>query len=446
MEAESPQGSPKSAAATHLGENFDLRDLAIESSAVHLMSLRDAFGPHLAANAEFFERMFRPLHAAGQLLYHRRILSPIDTRVRVWDEIDGVEREMLMFGSNNYLGFANDLEIRERVIESVRAFGIGMAGPMILNGSSALHQELEERLASFKRKEAAMVLPTGYQANLAWVTTLMTDEAMLFYDEASHASLIDAVRLGRKKAFRFSGQDLATLETLLKKYRAGGVKRDIFVAMPGVYSMSGEIADLRGAADLCERYGAMLVIDDAHGTGILGEGRGTAEHLGVADKVFLCMGTFSKSFAVTGGFLAGDRKIVNFMRFFARTYFFTASLSPMIVSAVLAGLEIIQKNPARVSRSLENAERLRRGLDRAGLRYQRTSTAIVPVLCPEGAEFRDWALDVHRSNLFVNPIEPPAVPLGSERFRVSVMATHTDADIDGAVAILSEAFARGGRA
>jgi glycine C-acetyltransferase len=237
---------------------------------------------------------------------------------------------------------------------------------------------------------------------------------------------------------------MQSLESLLKKYRSEDPDRDIFVSLQGVYSMSGEVADLKTATTLCEKYNAYLVVDDAHGTGVLGQGRGTAEHFGVNPKVFLSMGTFSKSFAVTGGFLAGDRKTINFIRFFARPYFFTAAISPMIASAVIAGIETIQAHPERVQKVLDNANYLRAKLDEAGIRYSRTESAVIPVFPPEKSVFREVALELHHENLFINPIEAPAVPLGSERFRMSVMAIHTPEHIDQAVAILKRVFAKYG--
>lgn len=435
--------SDQKTASGHVGENFDLQDLPVQDpSRFHLLNLKDVFGKNIAQNIQTFESIFRPLYDNGHLLYHRQVCSPMDTEVEVHDHTEAKNKKMLMFGSNNYLGFANDPGVKEQVLKAIDQYGIGMAGPMILNGTGTMQKDLEQKIAEFKGKEDAMVLPTGYQANLAWVNSLITDNAVLLYDEASHASLIDAIRLGRKKAFRFLAQDMQSLEALLKKYRTDDPTRDIFVSMQGVYSMSGEVADVKTAAALCETYKAYLVIDDAHGTGVLGQGRGTAEHFGVSSKVFLTMGTFSKSFAVTGGFLAGDRKTINFIRYFARPYFFTAAISPMIASAVLAGINIIQKHPERVQKVLGNANYLRKKLDEAGIKYSRTESAVIPVFPPEGSVFREVALQLHKENLFINPIEAPAVPLGTERFRMSVMATHTPAHIDQAVAILKKVFAK----
>jgi 7-keto-8-aminopelargonate synthetase-like enzyme len=424
-----------------IGESFDLKDLPIQDPAkFHLMNLKDVFVKNIKDNVEIFENIFRPLFDNGLLLYHREVRGPMDTRVDVYDHVTNTTNKMLMFGSNNYLGFANDQNIKEKVIETISEYGIGMAGPMILNGSGSKQKELERKLAEFKGKEDAIILPSGYQANLAWVNSLLSDNALMLYDEASHASLIDAIRLGKKRAFRFLAQDMSSLEELLKKYRTEDPTRDIFVSMQGVYSMSGEVADLKTASQLCKKYNALLVIDDAHGTGVLGKGRGSAEHAGVSKDVFLSMGTFSKTFAVTGGFLAGDKNTINFIRFFARSYFFTAAIPPMIASAVIAGIDEISKHPERVQKVLDNAEFLRSELDKAGIKYIRTESAVVPVFPPDKSIFRVIALELHRAGLFINPIEPPAVSIGAERFRMSVMATHTKEEISDAVSILKDVY------
>lgn len=427
----------------YVGENFDLLDLPVKPPEnVHLLSLRDYFTSNIEKNVNVFESIFRQLYDKGLLLYHREVRSPIDTRIQVWDHVTQQQSEMLMFGSNNYLGFANDPQIKEAVKKAVDEFGVGMAGPMILNGSGQLQKKLEAEIARFKGHEDAMLLPTGYQANLAWVNSLITDQAILLYDDASHASLIDAIRLGRKKAFRYSPTSLDTLEHLLKKYREDDAQRDIWVCTQGVWSMTGEVADLKAISDLCEQYQAFLVVDDAHGTGVLGQGKGTAEHCGVTKKVKLSMGTFSKSFAVTGGFLAGDKKMINFIRYFARPYFFTAAMSPVIASTILAGLEIIRKHPERVKKLHENIRFFSQKLTAAGIEHKPSQSAIVPVYPPQTEKFREIALELHRSGLFVNPIEPPAVSVGQERFRVSLMATHTEADITAAVEIFKKVFDR----
>lgn len=429
--------------SNYVGENFDLLDLPVKPpDNVHLLSLRDYFGPHIQQNVDTFEGIFRHLYNKGLLLYHREILSPIDTHVQVWDHVSQTERRMLMFGSNNYLGFANDPQIKKAVESSLHEYGVGMAGPMILNGTGKLQRQLELEIAQFKGQEDALILPTGYQANLAWVNSLITDQAILLYDNASHASLIDAIQLGRKKAFRFSPSSLDSLEALLSKYRESDAKRDIWVCTQGVWSMTGEVADLKAMSQLCEKYKAFLVVDDAHGTGVLGGGKGTAEHCKVTSSIKLSMGTFSKSFAVTGGFLAGDKKMINFIRFFARSYFFTAAMPPMIASAILAGLNIIKTNPQRVQKLHDNISYFSRKLTEAGIKHKSTESAIVPVYPPHTDKFREVAFALHTAGLFVSPIEPPAVQIGQERFRISLMATHTQQDMDEAVSILKTVFNR----
>lgn len=206
--------------------------------------------------------------------------------------------------------------------------------------------------------------------------------------------------------------------------------------------MTGEVAQLKAMADLCEKYRAYLVVDDAHGTGVLGGGKGTAEHCKVTSSVKLSMGTFSKSFAVTGGFLAGDTETINFIRFFARPYFFTAALPPIIAAAVLKGLQIITQQPERVQKLHQNIKYFSAQLSKAGIQHKASQSAIVPVYPPRTEKFREIAYALHTSGLFVNPIEPPAVPAGQERFRVSLMATHTEEDINEAVAIIKNVFSR----
>jgi 8-amino-7-oxononanoate synthase len=409
---------------------------------VDLPSIQDSFGSRLNKNAEIFDGLFTQIDSNGGILYHRQLLSPIDRRVSMWDARAKQAREMLMFGSNNYLGFANDPQVKERVIEAVKAHGVGMGGPMLLNGTSRLHRDLELRIAAFKGKEDCVLIPTGYMTNLAWITGLLSDEAVLLYDEVSHASVADGIRLGRKKAFRFNHNDCADLERQLARFREGAPDRDIFVSAQGVYSMNGELSPLPGIVELCERYRADLVVDDAHGTGVMGGGRGTAEHYGVAKKLRFAMGTFSKAFSVTGGFFAGDRKTVNLLRYFSRPYFFSAALPPTVCAAVLAGLDILETDPTRVERLHANADRLRAGLKDAGIAFLPTTSAIVPVFPPDSKHMREIAVALDRAGLFVNSIEAPGVPKGRERFRLTVMATHQPEDIDRAVEIFEGVFRR----
>ncbi len=412
------------------------------SDAVNLLTLASQFTGHIDTDTSYFERFFRPLYNEGKLLYHREILSPVDRRVLVKDPITGKTIDMIMMGSNNYLGFANDPEVKERVHQAIDKHGLGMGGPMLLNGTSQLHRTVEERLAHFKGKEDCIILPSGYMTSLTWVTTLVSDTALLFYDEISHASVVDGIKLGRKTAFRFNHNDPDDLEKLLKKYRDKDSKRDLWVTTQGVYSMNGELAPVKEISDVCEKYDAKYVIDDAHGTGVMGGGRGMAEEVGISSRLQYSMGTFSKAFSITGGFFAADKNTVNFLRFFSRPYFFTASLSPMSMAVILACLDIMERSTDRVDKLHSNIKFFYTCLDKAGIKYTRSGSAIIPVFPPSPDSFRILSQKLHENGLFVNPIEPPGVPKGGERFRVSLMATHTEIDIQDAVDILKSTYAR----
>lgn len=412
------------------------------SDAVNLLTLASQFTGKIDADAAFFESFFRPLFSQGKLLYHREIISPVDRRVLVKDPITGKTIDMIMMGSNNYLGFANDPEVKDRARQAIDTHGLGMGGPMLLNGTSQLHRTVEERLAHFKGKEDCIILPSGYMTSLTWVTTLVSDAALLFFDEISHASVVDGIKLGRKTAFRFNHNDPDDLEKLLKKYRDKDASRDLWVTTQGVYSMNGELAPVKAIFDVCQKYEAKYVIDDAHGTGVMGGGRGMAEEVGISSKMKYAMGTFSKAFSITGGFFAADKNTINFLRFFSRPYFFTASLSPISMAIILACLDIMERSTERVDKLHSNIQFFYQALDKAGIKYTRTGSAIIPVFPPTPDSFRILSQKLHDNGLFVNPIEPPGVPKGGERFRVSLMATHTHQDIQDAVDILKSTYAR----
>ncbi|MBL7557002.1 MAG: pyridoxal phosphate-dependent aminotransferase family protein [Bdellovibrionaceae bacterium] len=412
------------------------------SDAVNLLTLASQFKGQIDADVDFFESYFRPLYNEGKLLYHREIISPVDRRVLVKDPMTGKTIDMIMMGSNNYLGFANDPEVKEKAKEAIDKQGLGMGGPMLLNGTSQLHRTVEERLAHFKGKEDCIILPSGYMTSLTWVTTLVSDSALLFFDEISHASVVDGIKLGRKTAFRFNHNDPDDLDKMLKKYRDKDAKRDLWVTTQGVYSMNGELAPVKEISDVCQKYDAKYVIDDAHGTGVMGKGRGMAEEAGITDRLQYAMGTFSKAFSITGGFFAADKNTINFLRFFSRPYFFTASLSPVSMAVILACLDILERSTERVDKLHANIKFFYDCLDKAGIKYTRTGSAIIPVFPPTPESFRVLSQKLHENGLFVNPIEPPGVPKGGERFRVSLMATHTQKDIQDAVDILKSTYAR----
>lgn len=427
----------------HLNEQAILtaKQSPLLDGEVDLPHFQNLFTKDMDANFAMFSQIYGALKKSGKLHYHRRLLSPIDRKVKVWDEASSQVKEMLMFGSNNYLGMANDPIVKLKVKSMIDEFGVGIAGPMLLNGTSDLHHLVQQKLAHLKSKEDCILIPTGYMTNLTWISSLLTDEAVLFYDEVSHASVSDGIRLGRKKAFRFNHSDCNDLEIQLKKMRDKDKnKRPLFVSVQGVYSMNGELAPLPDIVELCEKYDAELVVDDAHGTGVMGKGRGTAEHFGISNRLRYSMGTLSKAFSVTGGFFVGDFNSIHYLRFFSRPYFFSASLSPMIMASILASLEIIESQQERIEKLHSNANRFRMHLKNMGAQFYETESAIIPVFPPTPQRFREIAAEVHARGLFLNSIEAPGVPRGRERFRITVMSSHTNEDIDQACMILKDVF------
>lgn len=407
-------------------------------------SLLDFFkteGRTLAARVKPFGDYLHAIQSQGEALYAREICGPTGPRVKVRDARTGEVREMIMMGSNNYLGFANHPEVNDAVKNAVDHYGVGMGGAPLLNGMSSVHRVLEKRLAGLKGKEDAMLFASGFQANLAWASALLRSQDLLICDELHHASFFDGLRLARAahrmKVATVRHNDIGDLEANLEKGRAKiQGEGQIFVAVEGVYSMDGDLAPLDEIARLCEAFGANLIVDDAHGTGVLGvNGGGTAEHFGVSEKVALAMGTFSKAFGVTGGFLAGSSELIEYLRYFSRPYMFSAHLPQSIAAGVVAGLDLIQKQPELRKALHDHVAYFVRGLNRMGFPTQ-SQSAIIPVLIREDADIRRLGKRLHEEGLFANIIEYPAVPRDAQRVRLSVMANHTKQDLDFALDVM----------
>jgi glycine C-acetyltransferase len=358
--------------------------------------------------------------------YLRPVVSAAGREVEVEDQ--GKRRKMLMFASNNYLGLATHPHVIARVKKAIDDYGCGIGGPPLLNGYIKLIEETEACLAVFKKQEAAIIFSSGFMANLGVVSALTQPNDIILYDELSHASFYDGIKLTKAKAIMFSHNDLRELENLLASFaEAAG---SILVCVEGVYSMDGDLAPLHHMSRLCNWYGAFLIVDDAHGTGVLGErGSGTASLLGCDQDVGLTMGTFSKVFAACGGFLTGSKDMINYLRFNARSYIFSASISPPVVAAVLGGLEVMEKEPWLRDRLLENTRYAIHLLEPFEF-CAPPQAAIIALNLPDGMNIRKASWLFHEKNIFINPIEYPAVPAHRQRFRISMMATHTKADID----------------
>jgi 8-amino-7-oxononanoate synthase len=350
--------------------------------------------------------------------------------------VDG--RRLLMIGSNNYLGLTTDPRVREASIEAVKRYGTSCTGSRFLNGTLKLHQELEERLAAFVGKEAALVFSTGYQTNLGVISCLVGRGDVVIADKDDHASIVDGCLLALGEMRRFSHNDLDHLDRVLS-----GIDEKLgrLVVVDGVFSMGGDLAPLPGLIEICRSHGARLMVDDAHSLGIMGGGRGTAAHFGVTEHVDLIMGTFSKSFASLGGFIAGADDVIHYIQHHARSLIFSASMPASNVAAVLAALDIMENEPERVEHLWAVTERMRAGLKALGYNMGPSVTPIIPIMTGDQATTILAWKKCFDAGLYTNPVLPPAVPVDSCLLRTSYMATHTNEQIDRAL----EIFARVGR-
>lgn len=371
--------------------------------------------------------------AQGLYPYFKPISESEDTVV----VIEGKRRVML--GSNNYLGLTHHPKVLEAATRALHRYGSGCTGSRFLNGSLDLHVQLEEALSAFLGKEDCIVFSTGYGANLGLISGLVGRGDRVYLDKLDHACIVDGAKLSFGETDRFGHGDLASLERLLQKAPAGKGK---LVVVDGVYSMEGDIADVPNLVRLCRLHGAALAVDDAHSLGVLGpNGEGTGAHFGMANEVDIIAGTFSKSLASVGGYVAGSERVINYLRHHSRPFIFTAALPPANTAGVLAALEVIQSEPERRERVWHNARRLQEGLRQTGFDIGPTETPIVPVLIgPLDQTMIMWR-KMYDAGVFTNPVVPPAVPYSQCRLRTSVMATHTDDQIDFCL----EAFSRIGK-
>jgi 8-amino-7-oxononanoate synthase len=339
-------------------------------------------------------------------------------------------REVVMLGSNNYLGLTTDPRVRQAAVDAVERYGTSVTGSRFLNGTLELHLELDRRLARFVGKEAALVFPTGYQSNVGAISAIVQKGDYVIIDKDDHASIVDGCLLSRGELKRFRHNDINSLEQVLEKLPAQAGK---LVVVDGVYSMGGDLSPLPQLVEICKRYGARIMVDDAHGIGVTGRGRGTAAHFGLTDQVDLIMGTFSKSFASIGGFIAGDEPVIHYIQHHARSLIFSASLPASNVSAVLTAVDIIEAEPQRVDKLWDNAEYMRAGLHAMGYTTGNSNTPIIPVML--GDDFRtlmSWRALIDEG-VYVNPVVPPGVQPGGGLLRTSYMATHERHHLDHAL-------------
>jgi 8-amino-7-oxononanoate synthase len=354
---------------------------------------------------------------AGVYSFFRVIESAQDPEV----VCDG--RRMIMLGSNNYLGLTNDPRVKEAAIDAIRKYGSGCAGSRFLNGTLDLHVRLEERLARFMRKDAAVTFATGYQVNLGAISCLVGKGDVVYLDKQDHACIIDGARLSFGEVRKFKHNDA---RDLARQMRNDTAARGRLIVVDGVFSMEGDIASLPEIVAAAREVDAAIMVDDAHGIGVLGPtGRGTAEHYGLEDDVDLVMGTFSKSMASVGGFIAGDETVVDYIKHRARTLIFSAAPPPASVAAALATVEIMEREPERRTKLWENARFFSDGLRSLGLDTAGSQTPVVPVVVGEDDAALAMVQRLHEEGVFVNCVLSPATPPGRALIRTSLMATHT---------------------
>ena len=358
---------------------------------------------------------------AGIYPYFRVIESAQDPEVIVGG------KKMIMIGSNNYLGLTNHPRVKEAAIEALRKYGSGCAGSRFLNGTLDIHVNLEKKLARFMRKEAALVFSTGFQTNLGVISAIAGKEDLILIDKMNHASIIDGCRLSFSEIKKYRHNDMEDLERLLQQYNDKGK----LIVVDGVFSMEGDIADLPNIVKLAREYGARIMVDDAHGIGVLGRtGRGTAEHFGLEDEVDLIMGTYSKSLASIGGFIAASEEVIHYIKHFARALIFSASPPPASIASVSAAIDIIEEEPERRERLRRNTNKMLKGFKALGFDTGRSETPIIPLIVGDDQRAFLMAKMLHDKGIFANVAVSPAVPNGNALIRTSYMATHTDEQLD----------------
>ena len=366
--------------------------------------------------------------AKGIYPYFRAIESDQDTVVT----ING--KQILMFGSNSYLGLTNHPRLKEASKAAIDKYGSGCAGSRFLNGTLDIHIELEEKLANFVGKDEALVFSTGYQVNLGVISSVVGRNDYLMMDAYNHACIIDGSRLSFATKQKYKHNDMETLERRLEKAHAEHPDATKLIVSDGVFSMEGDICKLDKIVELKNKYNANIMMDDAHALGVIGEmGKGTASHFGVTDEVDLIMGTFSKSLASIGGFIAADKDTINFLKHHARSLIFSASIAPANAASVIAALDLIQEQPEMIDKLWDNTRYAMSALNSLGLDTGESETPIIPIYVRDDEKTFMMTAMLQEAGVFVNPVVSPAVETTSSLIRFSLMATHTKPQIDEAV-------------
>ncbi len=383
---------------------------------------------------DIFEKCYQFTRAdeakrSGYYPYFKAIQSGAGSTVM----IDG--KKFIMIGSNNYLGLTQDPRVLKAAKDALDTFGSGCTGSRFLNGTLILHEELEDKLANFVHKEAAIVFSTGFQTNQGAISSLAGKNDFIFSDKTNHASIIDGCRLAFGKTVKFKHNDMKDLEKQLAHHNDDSAGK--LIVADGVFSMEGDIINLPEMVPIAKKYKARIMLDDAHSIGVLGaNGRGTAEHFNLESDVDIIMGTFSKSFASLGGFVAGEKKIINYIKHHARSLIFSASMPPSAVATVLKAVEILESEPERLEQLWKNTRKMKKSFDEMGFNTGRTQSPIIPIIIGDDMKtFFFWKI-LFENHIFSNPVISPAVEPGRSMLRTSYMATHTDEELDQVLEIV----------
>jgi len=380
---------------------------------------------------EYFKKKYLELVERGETWELLRLMGPTGPRAIV----EG--REMIVLASNNYLNLANDPRIKRAAIEAIEKYGWGAGSDWSIAGYTDLQEKLHRKIAEFKKTEAGLAFQTGFAVNAGTIPKIVSKGDVILSEELNHGSIIDGVRLSRADKVIYKHCDVGDLEDKLRKVH--GKYRNILIVTDGVFSMDGDIAPVDKIQKLADEFGAMTYVDDAHGEGVLGEGRGIGVHFGLEKKIDFQMGTFSKALGSFGGMLAGDKEVIDYVRNTARTWLLSAAYPPSVTAANIKALEIVMKEPERVRRLWDNRNYFKKELDSMGFNTGKSQTPIIPVIVGDTKKVKELARMLFDEGIFVLPIVYPMVPRGTERIRNQVNADHTREDLDKALSAYEKA-------
>jgi 8-amino-7-oxononanoate synthase len=380
-----------------------------------------------------FNEWYQEALPNGYYLYSEPLSSAPATRVSVRNRKTGQIQQLLNMASYNYLGISYRDEVKQAAIEATQKYGLGASGSPILSGTFAIHNEFAEALAAFKEKEACILFPTGYSANVGFISSIMRPGDHILLDQYSHASIVDGAILAKSKTVFFRHNNPLDLERKLS-----GTRGKKLVVVEGVYSMDGDVCLLPEIVDVCKRHGARILIDEAHSTFLFGpNGRGIAEHFGLENEIDFHLGTFSKSLGGQGGFICGSRGLIDYVNAFGRSRFFSCNLAPSLAAGLLAGLRIVETEPQLRTKLWSNVAYLRRRFAEEGVDIGKSTSQVMPVMVMNDAKVFAIAERIQERGLFLQPVTYPAVPKHKSRLRISVSAAHTEADLEEAVGVIA---------